>query len=153
MYTKDDINHIKKFINNHPDANIILASDSQRAKKKKVRFVTVVIIHYKDENGIGKGAKIFTDTNYEKISDGDLSRPYNRMMREVSMVTELYEKLEDVLILRDFEIHIDVNSDPNAGSHIAYNSAKWTIFGLTGIEPVTKPYAYGASCVADHYTK
>jgi len=153
MHTEDEITYIKKFINDNPTANIILASDSQRIKKKRVRFATVVIVHYKDAHGIGKGAKIFSDVTYENVADNDLSRPYNRMMKEVELVTELYNQLEDVLILRDFEIHLDVSSDPTAGSNVAYNSAKWTIYGMTGVEPVTKPYAYGASCCADHFTK
>jgi len=153
MRSEEEINYIKKFINENPSAEIILASDSQRLKKKTVKFATVVIIHYKDDNDIGKGAKIFSDITYEKIVDGNLSKPFNRMMREVTMVTELYEDLEDVLIMRDFSIHIDVNSVKGTGSNVAYSAAKGYILGVIGVEPVTKPDAWAASCCADRFTK
>ena len=152
-HSKEEIEYIKKFINENPTADIILASDSQRVKKKRVKFATVVIIHYQDDNGIGKGAKVFYDVIYENVSDGNLSRPFNRMMKEVEMVTKLYGELEDVLILRDFSIHLDVNPKKSAGSNVAYDAAKWTVMGLTGVEPVTKPNAWAASCCADRYTK
>jgi len=81
------------------------------------------------------------------------------MMREVSMITELYEQLEDTLIEREFEIHIDVNPRKGAGSNVAFDAAKWTIFGSTGVEPICKPlndgdpYPFAASCAADKYSK
>lgn len=153
MHSKDEIKLIKNFIEENPTADIVLGVDSQRMKKKRVKFATVVIIHYRDENGIGKGAKVFSDVTYENVVDGDLSRPYNRMMKEVNMVTELYDQLEDTLMLRDFEIHIDVSPLRSCGSNVAYDSAKWTIFGMTGVEPITKPHAWGASTAADKYSK
>lgn len=153
MHSEKEIAFIKQFINDHPTANIVLGVDSQRMRKKKVKFATVVIIHYKDENGIGKGAKMFSDIVYEKVVDGNLSRPFNRMMKEVELVTALYNQLEDTLILRDFEIHLDVNPIEGNGSNVAYDSAKWTVFGMTGVEPVCKPDAWGASCAADRFSK
>jgi predicted RNase H-related nuclease YkuK (DUF458 family) len=152
-HTKEEIKVIKEFIEKHPDANIVLGVDSQRMKKKRVKFATVVIIHYRDSEGIGKGAKVFSDVIYESVKDSDLSKPYNRMMYEVNLVNELYAELEDVLILRDFEIHIDVNPVEGTGSNVAYNSAKWTVFGMTGVEPICKPHAWGASACADRYSK
>ena len=153
MYNDKEIELIKDFINDRPEAMIYLGVDSQRMKKKRVKYATVVIIHYIDENGQGKGAKIFADVNYMSTKDNDLGRPFNRMMKEVEMVTELYNLLEDVLIERDFEIHIDVNPDRMAGSNVAYDSAKWTIAGVVGVEPICKPHAFAASCAADRYSK
>lgn len=112
-----------------------------------------MIVHYHDDEGIGKGAKVFSDIIYESVKDSDLSRPYNRMMYEVNLVNELYAQLEDVLILRDFAIHIDVNPNKGAGSNVAYDAAKWTVFGMTGVEPICKPDAWAASCCADKFTK
>ena len=150
-----DVEYIKQFITDHPTAKIYLGADSQRVKKKKVRFATVVVVHY---DGC-KGGRVFHDVTYEKIVDAKLSRPFNRMMREVSMITELYAELEDTLIERDFEIHLDVNPCKTAGSNVAYDAAKWTIFGSTGVEPICKPlneedpYPFAASCAADRYSK
>jgi len=153
MHSKSEINVIKEFIENNPNADIVLGVDSQRMKKKRVKFATVVIIHYKDNEGIGKGAKVFSDVIYESIKDNDLSKPYNRMMYEVNLVNKLYIQLEDTLMLRDFEIHIDVNPVKGTGSNVAYDAAKWTVFGMTGVEPICKPNAWGASCAADKYSK
>lgn len=151
-HTKKEIETIKDFIESNPTAKIFLGVDSQRMKKKRVKFATVVIIHYQ-ENGTGKGAKIFTDVMYEDVRDNNLGRPFNRMMKEVSLVTELYHQLEDVLIDKEFAIHLDVNPVEGTGSNVAYGAAKGMIWGMVGIEPVCKPDAWAASCAADRYSK
>jgi len=153
MFSKKELKVIKELIEKSQNSKIYLGSDSHRVNKNRVRYATVVIIHFFDENKIGKGAKVFHDIEFKDTKDALLSKPFNRMMEEVSMVTRLYSSLEDVLILRDFEIHIDVNPDESAGSNVAFDSAKWTIFGLTGVEPICKPFAFAASCAADRYSK
>lgn len=144
-----DIDYIKTFIETHPDSRVYLGVDSQRMKKKKVRFAVVVIVHYNGCNG----ARVFHDVTYDKIEDAKLGRPFNRMMKEVSMVTELYTKLEDVLIERDFEIHLDVNPKKGTGSNVAYAAARGMIYGMVGVEPICKPNGFAASCAADKFSK
>jgi len=151
-FTGKEIEAIKEFIDANEDAMIYLGVDSQRVKKKKVKFATVVIVHFQ-ENGTGKGAKIFTDVTYDSVIDSKLSRPFNRMMKEVQLVTEVYSELEEVLIDRPFEIHIDVNPVEGTGSNVAYGAAKGMIWGVVGVEPVCKPDAWAASCAADKYSK
>lgn len=153
MHEKEDIEYIKRFIQKHDHCKVYLGVDSQRVKKKKVKFATVVIIHYVDEHGQGHGAKVFTDIEYKSIVDAKLSRPYNRMMAEVQLITELYESLEEVLIDREFEIHIDVNPIEGTGSNVAYHSAKGMIWSIVGMEPICKPHSWAASCAADKYSK
>ena len=144
-----DIYYIKQFILSHPDSKVYLGVDSQRVRKKKVRFAVVVIVHYNGCNG----ARVFHDVTYDKIVDAKLGRPFNRMMKEVQMVTELYTKLEDVLLDREFEIHLDVNPKEGTGSNVAYGAAKGMIWGMVGVEPICKPHAFAASCAADKYSK
>ncbi len=154
MYEAKEIEFIKEFIVKHENAKVYLGVDSQRMKKKKVKYATVVVVHFFDvDTNIGKGAKIFADVTYEDTKDGNLAKPFNRMMKEVELITELYHELEDVLIELDFEIHIDVNPDRSAGSNVAYDAAKWTIAGVVGVEPICKPDAWAASCAADRYSK
>lgn len=153
MYSQEEIEVIKNFINKNKKSTIYLGVDSQRLRKKRVKYATVVVIHYIDKNGIGKGAKVFSDVIYHNTKDSNLSKPFNRMMKEVELVTNLYKQLEDILIEREFEIHIDVNPSKTAGSNVAYNAAKWTIFGEIGVEPVCKPEAWCASCAADRWSK
>lgn len=147
MFSKDELKEIFDYIEDNPDAKIFLGADSQRAKHKKVKFVTVLVVYQKDKS------KIFKDVCYEKVTDAKLSRPFNRMMREVSLITELYILLEDILIDRDFEVHIDVSPDEANGSNVAYGAAKGMIWGMIGVDPVTKPDAWAASHCADRFTK
>ena len=144
-----EIEYIKEFIAKHKGSKVILGVDSQRIKKKGVKYATVVIVHYDGCHG----AKIFADVTYEKTKDAKLSRPFNRMMREVALISDLYTLLEDVLIDVDFEIHIDVNPKEGTGSNVAYNAAKGYIWGVVGVEPICKPDAWGASCAADRFSK
>ena len=144
-----DIEYIKKFITEYPTAKIYLGADSQRVKNKKVRFATVVVVHY---DGC-RGGRVFHDVTYEKIVDAKLGRPFNRMMREVTMVTDIYSQLEDVLIDRDFEVHLDVNPDATCGSNVAYGASVGYINGVIGVMPIVKPNAWASSCCADRYTK
>jgi len=147
MFNQKEIQEIFAFINDNPDAKIYLGADSQRSKHKKVKFVTVLVVYQKDKS------KIFKDICYEKVTDAKLSRPFNRMMREVSLITELYTLLEDILIDRDFEVHIDVNPNEGEGSNVAYNAAKGMVWGMIGVQPITKPDAWAASHCADRFTK
>lgn len=144
-----DIEYIKKFIAINPDSKVYLGVDSQRAKRDKVKFAIVVVIHYNGCNG----ARVFHDITYDKITDAKLGRPFNRMMKEVQLVTELYTKLEDVLIDREFEIHLDVNPETGTGSNVAYGAAKGMIWGMVGVEPICKPDAFAATCAADKFSK
>lgn len=153
MHSPDEIEFIKNFINKYPNANIVLASDSQRLKKKRVKFATVIIIHFKDENNIGKGAKVFSNVVYENINDAKLSRPFNRLFREVVLVHELYTLLEDVLIDRKFEIHLDINSNEKEGSSVVYGAAIGYITSYVGVKPITKPLSWAASSCADRFSK
>jgi hypothetical protein len=147
VFSKRELQEIYQYMNDNPSAKIYLGCDSQRLKKKRVKFVTVLIVYQKDKS------KIFKDTCYEEVIDTKLSRPFNRMMREVMLVTELYIVLEDVLIDRDFEIHLDVNPNEGEGSNVAYGAAKGVVWGMIGVEPICKPNAWAASHCADRFTK
>ena len=144
---------IKQIIRDNPSAKFFLGVDSQRIRKQRIRFATVVIVHYHDENGIGKGAKVFDHVTYEKVVDAKLSRPINRMLAEVNKVTELFTLLEDVLLDRDFEIHLDISENKSNGSNVAHGAAKGMIIGMVGVEPIFKPHAFAASCAADRFSK
>jgi len=154
-FSELEIEAIKEVLNANPTAKIFLGSDSQRQKKKKIKYATSLVIHYIDENGIGKGAKVFTDILMEDAIKENLSRPFVRMMREVELVTELYMSLEDVLLERDVEIHLDVSPNKGDGSNVAYGAAVGYVKGFIGLDPVTKPasMSFAASCVADRYSK
>ena len=141
---------VKQFIRNNPTAKIYLGCDSVRLKNK-VKFATVICIHY----GGSHGAKVFGEISYKDIKDANLSKPINRMLAEVSLVIELYYKLENVLIERidDVSVHLDINPNENEGSNIAYGAAMGMIQGTIGITPMMKPEAFSASFCADRYCR
>ena len=146
---KFDLEEVKQFIVDHPDAKIYLGGDSIRLKKKKVRYCTVVCVHYEGS----KGAKVFGEISYGTIVDAKLGRPINRMLEEVNKIIELYIRLEDVLIdrVQDVSIHLDINPNKNYGSSIAHGAAHGMVQSMIGIDPQFKPEAFSASFAADRY--
>jgi predicted RNase H-related nuclease YkuK (DUF458 family) len=144
-----DLEIVKAFINTNPTAKIYIGGDSTRLKKQKVRYATVVCVHYDGS----KGAKVFGEISYGTIIDAKIGRPINRMLEEVNKIIEMYTRLEDVLIERieDVAIHLDINPNKTAGSSVAHGAAKGMIMGVIGIEPMFKPDAFSASFAADRY--
>ena len=143
-----DVEEVKQFITKNPNSRIYLGCDSIRLKNK-IRYATVVCIHY---NG-SRGAKIFGEVTYGNLIDNNLSKPINRMLEEVNKIIEMYNELEEVLIDRvdDVSIHLDINPLKSEGSNIAYGAAKGMIQGILGIDPVFKPNAFISSHCADYY--
>ncbi len=153
---KFDIQEIKDYINNNPDAVIIIGGDSQKistkGKRKKskfryAKFVTAVIVYQRDKN------KIFYEVSKEKDQDTKPGKPFLRMMQETYKISEITVALMDVLIDRDFEVHLDIASDAKWGSNCALSSAVGYVWGVVGVEPIVKPHSWAASTVADHIVK
>ena len=154
---KFDVEEIKKYITDHPNAKIFIGGDSQKASKKRkaraksphkqARFVTAVVVYEKDQN------KIFFEVSKERDVDAVPGKPFNRMMNETYKVADITLQLMDVLVERDFEIHLDISQLEYNGSHCAMGAAVGYIWGVVGIEPVLKPDSWVASTVADHIVK
>lgn len=144
-----DLKEIRKVIETNKDAKIYLGCDSVKVRRKKLRFATVVCIHYNGNNGV----KVFGEITYEKAIKEDDSKPINKMLAEVNKVIELYNRLEDVLIHRinDVEIHLDINPNENEGSYVAHGAAKGIVEGMVGIMPIFKPFAFASTCAADKF--
>ena len=143
------IQEIKDFIQKHNTSKIYLGVDSQRQRKNKVKIASVIIVHYDGCHG----AKVFENITYQDIRDGNLSRPYNRMMSEVQVIIDVYNTFEDVLFDKEFEVHLDIAKDKSMGSSVAYGSAFGMIQGLIGVEPIFKPNAWASSTCADKFSK
>ncbi len=158
---KFNVDEIKQYIIDNPDAKIIIGGDSQKISskqrrklkksgkkiKKQAKFITAVIVYKKDKN------KIFYEVSKEFDIDTKPNKPYMRMMQETYKIADIAIKLMDVLIDRDFSIHLDINPDPKWGSNCALSSAIGYIWGTIGIEPIYKPNSWAASCVADYIVK
>lgn len=152
-----NVEEIKEYITRRPDMKVIIGGDSQKISQKKrkklkvkdksARFVTCVICYTKDEN------KIFYEVSKEKDLDHDPSKPMMRMLKETEKIVDIAIKLEDVLIDRDFEIHLDINKNKAHGSNCALGAAVGYVWGTVGIEPIVKPDSWAASTVADWIVK
>lgn len=159
-----DIEEVREFIkNSSSESKIYFGCDSERFKKKilvkektktskavyryewMARFSTVVVIHH---DGC-KGAKIFGKLDTEPVDDGNPSRPFNRMWKEVEYVSNLVQECEDVLEGKHFHIHLDINPNKDEGSNVAHGAAKGYIYSMHGIEPTFKPAAFASTCAAD----
>ena len=158
---KFDINEIKKYIQDHPNAKIFIGGDSQKISKRKhkgkvktkpkspksARFVTAVVVYEKDNN------KIFWEVSHERDIDVIPGKPFNRMMHETQKVAAITLELLDVLMLRDFEVHLDISKLEYNGSNCAMSAAIGYVWGTVGVEPILKPDSWVASCVSDHIVK
>ena len=154
---KFDVEEIKKYIRENPDMKIIIGGDSQKISNKKrkklkikdksARFVTCVICYTKDKN------RIFWEVSREKDIDHNPSKPMMRMLKETEKIVDIAVKLEDVLIGKDFEIHLDINRSALHGSNCALNAAVGYVWGTIGIKPIVKPDSWAAGCVADWIVK
>ena len=151
---KFNIEEIKQYIEDHPEAKIIIGGDSQKISKKKsknkgkyARFVTAVVVYQKDAN------KIFFEVTKEKDVDQNPSKPMMRMLKETEKIVDITMKLMDSIIDRDFEIHLDIASKDTEGSYCALGAAVGYCWGIVGVEPVVKPDAWVSSTVSDHIVK
>jgi len=146
---------IEEFIRNCSEkTKFYIGADSQRIRKKKkkdkvARYVITIIAHIDSKHG----ARVFGSVEYHPIVDANLGKPFNRLFKEAELVVNTYERLYEVLMDRDVELHIDVSPSELEGSYIAHNAAVGYIKGTTGITPKVKPEAFAASSCADHYVK
>jgi predicted RNase H-related nuclease YkuK (DUF458 family) len=149
---KDNFNleKIKEIIKNSSEkTKVYIGCDSVVLRNKKIRFATVVILHIDGKHG----CKMYGKIEYDTTKDSNKAKPFNRMMMEVQKLTEMYTLLEEVLIDKDFEIHVDVNPNEKHGSNVAYGAAKGYIQSIVGIMPTFKPFAFAASCAADKFCR
>lgn len=138
--TKEIENEISK----GSDLLVCIGTDSQR-HGKRTKFTTVILLINK-----GNGGNIFYKNEYMK----NYSSIKEKMIAEVAVTMEVAQEICWVLDLYDvdFEIHADINSKPNARSHVALSEAVGWVRGM-GYTFKAKPDAYAASHCADKICK
>lgn len=146
----ETIGKVSDFIKSHPgDYKFIVGTDSQMYGNTTV-FVTALIVHR-----VGKGAIYFYDKNI-------IRRKYDlasRMFTEAGYSIELASKIVDEINnqhcpfcddISKLEIHIDVGQ--NGDTRDVLSAVIGMVKG-SGFNVKVKPDSYGASTVADKYTK
>jgi predicted RNase H-related nuclease YkuK (DUF458 family) len=138
---------IVAYIRDGPDDpyTLIVGSDSQ-AREGEVTFVTAVVVHR-----VGKGARYF----YQRRPHRPLASLRQRIFYETSLSLGLASRLAERLAETGYahlnvEIHLDVGQQGDTREWIREIVAMVT---GSGFGAKIKPEAYGASLVADKYTK
>jgi predicted RNase H-related nuclease YkuK (DUF458 family) len=141
---------VRDYINNSSSTSkIYMGCDSQRRKRKGAWYAiyTVALVVHIDGS---KGCKIFYIMSQERDYDSKLEKPTMRLMNETYKVAEAYTQIAELIGDRYFEIHLDVNPKPDAGSNHVMKQAIGYIRGVCMTEPKIKPLAFAASKAADH---
>lgn len=145
------VEQIKAYLDGtSPESRVYIGCDSSRRKNSKgewlASYTTAVVVHIDNR----RGCKVFCDTEMMPDYDQKAARPAMRMMNEACKAVEAYQQLEDVLIEREVEVHLDVNEDPRHGSNCALSMTRGYVSGVTGLPVRVKPDAFAASYAADH---
>ncbi|AZR74440.1 hypothetical protein BBF96_14220 [Anoxybacter fermentans] len=141
--------NIVEFVNEAPDLEhrLIVGSDSQ-TREEDVCFVTAVIIYRE-----GKGGKFFYRKEYEKINQSIRQRLFYETSKSLELASELTRRLSKDDSFRgklSIEIHLDVGRQGETRELI--KEVVGMVVG-SGYDARIKPDSYGASKVADKYTK
>ena len=144
-----DISEVKAFIDAQtPETKVYLGADSERYMMNGVwyaDYTLAVVVHIDGCHG----CKIFGEITRERDYDQKKSKPAMRLMNEVYKVSELFQKLSDVLEDRHVEVHLDINPNEMYGSSCVVQQAIGYIKGTCNVVPMVKPKAFAASYAAD----
>lgn len=138
---------IKNYLLEDPSATykIVIGTDSQTSSKSTV-FVTVLIIHR-----VGKGTRFY----YLKRRKEQYRNLYQKIYYETQLSLELMDLLKDhgmtALIAEwPIEIHLDIGTRGET-KKLIHEIHGWV--SSLGYDVKIKPESYGASAVADRFTK
>jgi predicted RNase H-related nuclease YkuK (DUF458 family) len=144
-----DIEAVKKFIDSQsPGTKVYIGADSERINIGDVWFADytlAVVVHIDGCHG----CKIFGEVQRERDYDQRKDKPAMRLMNEVYKISELFQKLSEVLGDREVEVHLDINPNDKFGSSCVVQQAIGYIRGTCHVEPRVKPRAFAASYAAD----
>ncbi len=142
---------IKEISESSLESSVYIGADSKTFKNGKDRFCAycVTVILHKDSK---HGGKIFKDVKIER-DYGSAKTPRMRLMNEVYKVIAIASQIVDAVGDRHFEIHLDVNPDPQYKSNCAVKEACGMVLGTFGddAEVKVKPEAWAASAAADRF--
>lgn len=123
---------------------VIIGTDSQFAEE--TCFVTAIIVHRE-----GKGARFFYKREKERVSRSLRQRIFYETSRSLGVAYRVAERLADNGYADlNVEIHLDVGEKGETRDLI--REVVGMVVG-SGFDARIKPFSYGASKVADKYTK
>jgi hypothetical protein len=129
-------------------SSVYIGCDSIRFRKNKqwyAKYSTVVIVHM-DTN---KGGRIF----HSSVDMPDYGNLKQRLLMEVQLAVTTATEIVDVIGDRHFEIHLDINPNPNHKSSVAVKEALGWVKGSLGMDAKIKPHSFAATHAADHVVR
>lgn len=144
-----NLEEVKAYISSQSkNTKIYLGADSERINRDGTWYAdyTIAIVIHKDGH---RGCKIFGEVIRERDYDQRKDKPAMRLMNEVFKVSEMFQKLSDVLEDRYVEVHLDINPNERYGSSCVVQQAIGYIKGTCNVIPLIKPNAFAASYAAD----
>lgn len=137
---------MRSYVGEDPDASYRLIVGTDSRARDEITFVTAVVIHR-----VGKGARYY----YEKRKHAKLATLRQRIYYETALSLNVGGKVlsrlaQDGWSNLDIEIHLDIGQEGATKSMIR------EVVGMvtgSGFDAKIKPESYGASTVADKYTK
>ena len=140
------VNELTDFINKEPDAkySVIVGSDSEM-KNGYAEFVSVVAVHR-----VGSGGRYFW-TKFDSIIVHSMrDRIYREALFSLDLAHKVIDSLKDKIADNQygFEIHVDIGQAGPTKDMIREITGMIKGYGFV---PRIKPFAYGASNVADKY--
>lgn len=124
--------------------NLIVGTDSQFGQE--TCFVTAVVIHR-----VGKGARYYYAREHERVGSSLRQRIFYETSRSLSLAGQLAERLAvNGYADLNVQIHLDVGESGQTRDLI--REVVGMVVG-SGFDARIKPNSFGASSVADRYTK
>jgi uncharacterized protein len=136
------------YTNQNPEDNykLIIGTDSHAFLNESVVFVTAVVIHR-----VGKGGRYYYSKQKTRYMESLRQRIYYETFLSLEVATRLTEKLADNGHDQlNVEIHLDVGEKGETRDII--KEVVGIVIG-SGYDARIKPDSYGATTVADRYTR
>ncbi|MDN5293126.1 MAG: uncharacterized protein PWQ31_431 [Eubacteriales bacterium] len=123
---------------------LIIGTDSQPGGDNTC-FVTAVIIHR-----VGKGARFYYHREYKNIKFSLQNRIFTEASLSLEVATRIISSLINLKLQLSVEIHLDVGESGPTRELVQQVVGMVT---ASGFAARVKPASYGASKVADRFTK
>jgi len=137
---------ILDYVRQDPEATYRLIIGTDSRAREEITFVSAVVIHR-----VGKGARYY----YEKRKHSKLASLRQRIYYETALSLDLGSKIA-ARLARNGQANLDVEIHLDVGLEGATKSMIREVVGMvtgSGFDAKIKPESYGASVVADKYTK
>ncbi len=137
--------YIKDIINNKPQTQIYVGTDSQNSRKNTT-YATVIVLHYM-ENDSGKGGHVI----YSKESIPKIRDKFSRLWGEVERTIDVANLLKNNNI-NIKNVDLDYNEDPKFSSNSVLKAAVGYA-EASGFNPRWKPMETPSCRIADSICK